>query len=63
MDSNDSNDSNNTNGGSLSLSFILFILNIVVISNTSRDTFKDLGYELYYDFELFNLISIEVISL
>ena len=53
-------DSNNSKGGTLSLPFILFILNIVVIANTSRNNFKSLGHELYYDFELFNLVIIGV---
>lgn len=55
-----SDESNKSNGGALSLPFVLFILNIVVIANTSRDDFKALGHELYYQFEFFNLVGLVV---
>ena len=54
-------DTNNTNVFYMSFLFIIFILNLVVITNTSRPNFKSLGHELYYDFELFNLVSIGVL--
>lgn len=55
-----SSQENGDKNGSLSLPFVLFILNIVVIANTTKDNFNTLGYSLYYDFQLFNLIIIGV---
>lgn len=58
---NDSDDSNTSTGCAPCIQFIMFILNVVVITNTDIDTFQDLGHKLFYQFQLFNLIMLAVL--